>query len=97
MKSFESTKILQIDSNPSGIRMIETKLKGTFLSVKLIEYREKKNMTQADVANALYSINRTAISNWETGKSVPSLKTFVFLCELYDVTPNDMLGFYEKL
>lgn len=90
-------KILQIASNTSVVRMIETEFEGTFLSVKLIEYRKKKKLTQTDVSNSLNLCERAAISNWETGKSVPGLKAFVALCDLYEITPNALLGFYEKL
>ena len=39
---------------------------------KLQELRKRKNMTQEELAQALY-VSRTAISKWESGKGYPSI------------------------
>ena len=52
-------------------------------------------------------VNRSpgTISNWENGKISPDVDTVEKLCEIYDVTPNELLGwtpcpeiveFYQK-
>ncbi len=53
-------------------------------------YREKKNMTQQDLAEYLY-VTRQTISKWETGKSIPSIELMVELTKLFNITIDDLL------
>lgn len=47
-------------------------------------------MTQTDVANAL-KINQTAVSQWETGASMPRIDRLFKVAQLYNCTVNDLL------
>ena len=44
--------------------------------------RINAGLDQSDVAKEL-NVNITTVSNWETGKTQPSLENFKRLCELY--------------
>lgn len=65
------------------------------LYIRLKEVREKKGLSQADVANAL-NLSRQAISQWETGKAYPDIDNLVLLCELYDMTLDELVGRNSK-
>ena len=56
----------------------------------IAECRKKKNITQAQLAEKL-SITDRAISNWETGKSMPDSSLMLKLCEIFDITVTDLL------
>jgi transcriptional regulator with XRE-family HTH domain len=47
--------------------------------------RKNKNMTQDDLASALY-VSRQAVSKWETGKGMPSIDLFIELTKLFNVS-----------
>ena len=49
------------------------------------ELREKKKMTQADLAGALKVSDKT-VSKWETGKAIPESDTLVSISEYFRVT-----------
>lgn len=66
--------------------MIDLKVIGEVISF----HREKKQMTQLDLADRLY-VTRQAISKWETGKSIPSIELMVELTNLFNITIDDLL------
>lgn len=57
---------------------------------KLFELRKAKNLTQDDVAEKL-NVTRQTISKWETNQSTPDFDKVVPLCELYGISPNELL------
>ena len=57
---------------------------------KLYELRRNKNLTQDDVAEKL-NVSRQTISKWETNLSTPDFDKIAPLCELYGITPNELL------
>jgi len=57
--------------------------------------RKNKNLTQGEAAELLNKGGYTVIVNWEKGTSCPHLKDFVSVCNLYDITPNELLGFLK--
>lgn len=61
------------------------------LGEKLFELRKSKNLTQDDVAEKL-EVTRQTISKWETNQSTPDFDKIVPLCNLYEITPNELLG-----
>lgn len=67
--------------------------KATLFSKRLKQARIYCGLTQTDVAELLHKYNYAIISYWETGQHLPNLKDFVKLCEIYDITPNDLLDF----
>ena len=60
------------------------------LGETLKEYREKCNMTQEFVAEAL-GVSRQAVSKWETGSSAPGTANLLALAKLYGVSAEDLL------
>ena len=60
---------------------------GTFIS----ERRKAKGWTQNQLAEKL-GITDKAISKWETGRSMPDLSLFVPLCNLLEITLNELFA-----
>ena len=57
--------------------------------IKLL--REKRNMTQTDVAKEL-GITRSSVNAWEMGISVPSTQYVIELARLFGVSTDYLLG-----
>ena len=53
--------------------------------------REKAGLKQKEVSRAL-NVDRTAISKWETGESLPRAERLIKLAELYNCTTDELLG-----
>lgn len=60
------------------------------LGEKLYELRKSKKLTQDDVAERL-KVTRQTVSKWETDQSTPDFDKIVPLCELYEISPNELL------
>ena len=60
------------------------------LGEKLYELRRTKNLSQENVAEQL-NVTRQTVSKWETNQSTPDFDKIVPLCELYGITPNELL------
>lgn len=60
------------------------------LGDRLCELRRNKKLTQDEVAEKL-NVTRQTVSKWETNLSTPDFDKIVPLCELYDITPNELL------
>lgn len=56
--------------------------------------RKQKNLSQEALAEQL-GVSRQAVSKWERNETQPELSKITALCELFEVTPNELLG-YEK-
>lgn len=56
----------------------------------IAECRKNKNLTQSEMAEQLGVTDR-AVSNWENGKNMPDLSLFKPLCEILDITINELL------
>lgn len=52
--------------------------------------RKEKGLTQAQLAEKL-NITDRAVSKWETGKSMPDSSIMLELCNILDITVNDLL------
>lgn len=61
----------------------------------IAEKRKQKNITQALLAEKLGVTDRS-VSNWENGKNMPDLSLFKPLCDILDISINDLLS-GEKL
>ena len=57
----------------------------------LLKFREEKKLSQRDVA-AYLDISQAQYWKHETGKSILNANQIIKLCELYNVSPNDLLG-----
>lgn len=60
---------------------------GAFIS----DCRKAKGWTQSQLAEKL-GITDKAVSKWETGRSMPDLSLFTPLCELLEITLNELLA-----
>jgi transcriptional regulator with XRE-family HTH domain len=58
--------------------------------------RRSKQLSQGDIAKALQVTSQT-VSNWENGKSVPSLDPdqFFKLCKLLDISMEDLAAAFR--
>ena len=52
--------------------------------------RRELCLTQKDLAEKLFVSDR-AVSKWETGKSIPDISVMPELCEIFDITVNELL------
>lgn len=57
---------------------------------KLFELRKEKNLSQEEVAEKL-NVTRQSVSKWETGQSTPDFDKILPLCELYEITTEELL------
>lgn len=53
--------------------------------------RRDKGLTQIQLAEKLNITNR-AVSKWETGKSCPDVSIMLDLCDILDITVNELLS-----
>ncbi len=57
----------------------------------IAERRKKENLTQMQLAEKL-GITDRAVSKWETGKSLPDSSIMLELCDVLEITVNDLLS-----
>ena len=57
--------------------------------------RKEKGLTQAQLAEKL-NITDRAVSKWETGKCMPDSSIMLELCNILDVTVNELLSGESK-
>lgn len=60
------------------------------LGEKLFELRKKKNLSQEEVAERL-NVTRQTVSKWETNQSTPDFDKIVPLCELFEISTEELL------
>ena len=60
------------------------------LGQRLLELRKNKNMSQEEAAEKL-NVTRQTISKWETDASTPDFDKIMPLCNLYNITPDELL------
>ena len=56
----------------------------------IAERRKMKSLTQAQLAEKL-NITDRAVSKWENGRALPDSSIMLELCEILDITVNDLL------
>ena len=61
----------------------------------IAECRKAKKLTQSELAEKL-GVTDKSVSNWENGRNMPDLSLFKSLCELLDISINDLIS-GEKL
>lgn len=64
-------------------------------SENLASLRKSKNLSQEEIADRL-GVSRQAISKWENGQALPETANIMKLCEILEVTPNELLGYEEQ-
>lgn len=65
----------------------------SLFATALLEARNKSGLTAVQVAEKIGKASHSAIIMWESDKALPRLNDFVELCKIYNVTPNELLGF----
>ncbi|HHJ5269912.1 TPA: helix-turn-helix transcriptional regulator, partial [Staphylococcus aureus] len=60
------------------------------LSKQIKKYRERDGYSQEYLAEKLY-VSRQSISNWENDKSLPDIHNLLMMCELFNVTLDDLV------
>ena len=63
--------------------------------IVLIEMRNKKGLTQQQIADAL-GISQSAVAMWETGKTVPSINNIVSLSKLLGVSSAKLFKVFSR-
>lgn len=59
--------------------------------LKLKEYRLLKKYSQRDMARLL-NVSQAHYWRWENTKALPDAKQILTLCEIFEITPNDLYG-----
>ena len=62
---------------------------------RFIEELKNSSLTQKQIAQALH-ISEGNITNWKTGKNVPSLDLLYKLCVLLEVSSDYLLGLEDE-
>lgn len=55
-------------------------------------YRSKAKMSQQELGKAL-GVTAQAVSKWECGTSEPNSETILRMCQMFGITPDEMLGY----
>ncbi|MFP7298652.1 helix-turn-helix domain-containing protein [Neobacillus niacini] len=66
------------------------------LSEKLRQLRDKRNWSQQTLADMM-NMDRSTVSRYETGRSVPTYQTVVRFAELYQVDKEYLVGELDQL
>ena len=62
---------------------------------KLLKLRKEKGLSQEEVADRL-NVSRQTISKWETGQSTPDFDKIIPICELYEISCDELLKSTEE-
>ena len=60
------------------------------ISKRLTKYRKTAKLSQEEVAEKL-NVSRQTVSKWETGQSTPDFDKIAPLCELYNISTDELL------
>lgn len=63
------------------------------ISKNIAKYREAANISQKELAKRL-GVVPSRISNWETGANCPTIDILFEVCEILNVSINDIYGIY---
>ena len=59
------------------------------IGTKIYELRTAKNLSQGDLADIL-DVSRQSVSKWETDASTPDLDKLIKMCDLFDITLDEL-------
>lgn len=65
------------------------------IASNLLFYRKRSNLTQKDLADKL-GIKHNSVSAWENGANSIDVEILFKICEILDVSVNDMYGVYSR-
>ena len=57
----------------------------------ILKCRKEKKLTQTELAEKL-GVTDKSVSNWENGRNMPDLSLFKTLCEILDISINDLIS-----
>ena len=57
----------------------------------ILECRKNKKLTQSELAEKL-GVTDKSISNWENGRNMPDLSLFKPLCDILEISINDLIS-----
>ena len=60
------------------------------MGAKIRELREKRGMSQKELADAL-GLDQSAVAQWETGRTEPTIFNLRRLADLLGISPGDLL------
>lgn len=60
------------------------------IGTKLKQYRERENLSQDELALKIF-VSRQTISNWETNKSCPDIKSLMMLGNIFHISLDDFI------
>lgn len=60
------------------------------IGLRIKKYREQQHMSQEELALKIF-VSRQTISNWETNKSCPDIKSLIALSNIFNVSIDDFL------
>ncbi|MGM9644811.1 MAG: helix-turn-helix domain-containing protein [Eubacteriales bacterium] len=63
---------------------------------KITKYRKEQNLTQDDIAEKLF-VSRQLVSKWENGAGVPSIDVLLELCDLFQITFEELLCLNDEV
>ncbi len=63
----------------------------SILSDNIRDFRIFRGLTQQELANKLHKAQNT-IANWEKGQNSPDVDIVVDICNILDITPNQLYG-----
>lgn len=58
---------------------------------RLLNYRKEKHLSQEEAAFKL-NVSRQTISKWETGQSTPDFDKIASICELYEISADELIN-----
>lgn len=62
---------------------------------KILYFRRRKNLSQDDIAERMF-VSRQLVSKWENGTGIPKIDHILDLCEILDVTFEELLCLNDK-
>lgn len=63
------------------------------VGLRIKEARLAKNMKQDELAEHIGAKSAAAVSSWEVGKAKPDCITLLRICEVLEVSPDQLLGY----
>lgn len=60
------------------------------IGMRIKKFRELQNISQEELAFKIF-ISRQTISNWETNKSYPDIKSLTMLCNIFNVSLDEFI------
>ena len=59
------------------------------MQYKIREYREELKMSQVELAEKL-GVTEKSVNNWKNGRSMPDLSLFKPICDILDISINEL-------